>query len=259
MALAAIVDSLDSLSEEIKKEYVKKDGRFHLDVTPVSGFAMENIEGLKTTLGRLKTEKEQAEEKVNAFDGLDIAAARKALATVKALGDNPEGDVKAQIESAVTQVKSQYDEQILGIDTNLKSVTSALEAALIDNAAVLEISGLKGSPELLLPHVKAQCIVKKDGDNYKVLVKGSDGNPRINIVDGQTVDFTIKDLVGEMSKSDAFAPAFGSQAKSGPGGPSDTGVKTPKGEVRVIGLDDQSSIDHSLEDIASGKATIDMS
>lgn len=51
MALKALLNSLEGLTDEIKAHYTKTgDGNFRLDVTPTGGLALEDVKGLTAQL-----------------------------------------------------------------------------------------------------------------------------------------------------------------------------------------------------------------
>src|SRR4051794_27617528 len=51
MALKAIVETIDSVPEAVRGLYKEAEGKFILDVESVEGYALEDVSGLKSTLG----------------------------------------------------------------------------------------------------------------------------------------------------------------------------------------------------------------
>ncbi len=84
--LKAIVDNLETVEEAFRSLYKEtEEGKFTLQVTPVGGFALENIEVLKSAYQKEMAGRKRAEKRLSAFDDLDPAAARNALQKVEEL------------------------------------------------------------------------------------------------------------------------------------------------------------------------------
>ena len=60
MALEAILDNLEGLSEPIAKEYKKSDtdDKYYLSVTPKDGWALEHVTGLKNSVESTRVERD---------------------------------------------------------------------------------------------------------------------------------------------------------------------------------------------------------
>lgn len=116
-------------------------------------------------------------------------------------------------------VKKQYEKQLAEAVNAEKGETlkmkGSLERHLISEAATaaLATSGAI-SPQLLMPHVKAQVRVVQSGDDFVAAVVDSDGTIRTN---GKGSPMTVADLVGEMKTKAEFSVAFKSEAKGGSG------------------------------------------
>ncbi|MCK5018552.1 MAG: hypothetical protein KAS32_15940 [Candidatus Peribacteraceae bacterium] len=223
MALKAILDNLEGLPDDVKSEYKAGTGdlagKFLLDVTPVSDFALENVKGLKTALSSERTSRETLEKQVSVFKDIDPDKAREAIKKVGEMKDwKPDDKVREQIEATTNQLVEKHKGEIAGKDTNIAGLTKQLEKNMITATATQSIAGLKGSPELLLPHVERSTRMRQtENGQFVVEVVGSDGNPRISPAAGSTAPMTIDELVGEMKNNDTFAPAFAGSGASGSG------------------------------------------
>ena len=73
--LDAFVESIESVDEALRGEYKQVEGGFQLDVKPTNGFALENVEGLKSALGKERNSVSSLTKEINKikkeFDGID--------------------------------------------------------------------------------------------------------------------------------------------------------------------------------------------
>ena len=232
MALKAILDSLDDIDDGLKEHYRPgkaeegTDGKFVLDAIPVGGFALENVEGLKSALGKERTTRERLEKDVVKFKDLDPDRARAALEELeqlKAIDPTKEADkiANSKFEAAKAQLLEKHLDELGERDQRIGHLTKSVEELLIDAAATTALAEAKGSVELLLPHVRKHTKVKEVDGKFVVEVVDAAGNGRI--ADGQGTPMDIKSLVAEMRQSDTFARAFDGEGQSGSGKVHDNG------------------------------------
>jgi len=257
VALKARLPKLDGLSEAIKAEYREVDGAFVLDVEPVDGYALEDINGLKSTLGKQKTEINTLKTKVAEFADLDPAAAKDALNKLKEFGGlSPEELAKAKVKTALDQQQAQFNTTIQQKDNELKSMTAQLEAVMIDQQATAALAAKGGNVKLLLPHLKSNVKMVKTDKGFATQVVDAEGNPRIHVANGRTSDMTLEQFVEEMATSTDFAAAFQSTAKPGTGSKTTNGKSNGDARPKVIDISDTAMVNASLEDIAKGTVTV---
>jgi hypothetical protein len=103
---------------------------------------------------------------------------------------------------------------------------TSLKKHMIESEARAVIAELKGSPELLLPHVREQCQLLEEDGAFVVRVVDKEGDPRS---DGKGGWMDIKALVAEMKASQAYGRAFESSGKQGSGTQPGTGNKSGGG------------------------------
>ncbi len=218
MALKAILDTVDGLPADVAKEYTKStDGKFVLQVTPVNGFALENVDGLKTALGKERENVRQLTEASKAFEGLDAAKARDALTKVAEMANwTPEQKVKEQMEALKSQILDAAGKEKATLQKKLDDLTKQLQNSLITSNAVQALAKhkAKGDGKLLLPHVERQVRMRETDSGFVVEVVDDNGNVRVN---GQGRNLTIEELVESMKKSDDFAPGFEGTGATGSG------------------------------------------
>lgn len=220
MALKAVLANLDGLDDGTKALYIERDGKHVLDVEPVDGFSLEDVQGLKTALGKERTTREKLERDVVKFKDLDPDKARSALTELeelKKLDPASEADkiANTKFEAAKSQLLERHTSEVASRDERIGHLSKTVEALLIDNAATAAIADAKGSVDLLLPHVRAHTHVREVDGKFVVEVVDKDGNAKIADSKGTPMD--IKGLVAEMRQSETFGRAFEGSGNSGTG------------------------------------------
>lgn len=236
MALKAVVEKLEEIAEPVRPLYQEKDGKFFLDVEPVNGYALEDVAGLKSSLGKERTRANALAKDFERYKDLDPDKARDALQKLAELGNiDPlkEADkiVDQRVKAATGQLVEKHQKEL---DTERKerlSLESAFQEVLIDRAATAALAEAKGSVELLLPHVQRHTRVRKTEDGRRIVeVIDKDGNVRIANAKGDPM--TITDLVQEMRKSEAFGRAFEGTGNSGSGMRPSGGASPPNTTIK---------------------------
>ncbi len=222
MALKAIVEAIDTVPEAARAFYTENDGKFILDVESVDGYALEDVSGLKGTLGKEMTLRKKLEKEVVRFKDIDPEKAREALVKLEELGNfDPSKDadkiVSERLEAAKRQLIEKQAKEIEPLKGRIGQLTSYVEKLLIDNAATAALAEAQGSVELLLPHVQKHTRVREQDGEFTVEVVGKDGNARIGNSKGDAM--TIAELVQEMRSSETFGRAFEGTGHRGSGTP----------------------------------------
>jgi len=265
MALEAIRENLDGLSDDEKKHYVEKDGKFCLDVTPVNGVSLEDVTGLKKTLEKLRTNertltKNLADLQVR-YKDIDPEEARMALGKMDEI-KNWDGDqkIKEAVEAAKRELIKQHTKTKEQLEEELTDAQEQLTEALVNTKIVEALQKEQGNVELLLPHVKKYVrMVKNAEGRFYPEVTNENGDPRVGDSDGSPM--TIHQLILEMKGQKTFAAGFpgANSAGSGGSGSSEGGTQTKTSKVKVIAASDAKAMSANMEDIASGKTQVDMS
>jgi len=263
MALKAILTSeeYEALSENsaIQSEYVEKDGKYFLDVTPVGTFALEDVGGLKTAYAKQMADAKELTKSLKTFDGINPDDARTALEKVKEMSDwTPEQKVQEKIESVTLQMEEKHRKEMVDKDATIELQNQVIEQEKVHNAAAKAIADHGGDVELLMPHVLASCKCKREGDNWVVTVLDAEGNPKISNQPGSTAPMTIAERVTEMKASDTFAVCFKSSGASGSGasGSNNTNTGSSKNGIKTIKAGDQEAIEANIEGIAKGQILV---
>lgn len=227
--LKAVVTDLNAVEETHRPFYTEKNGKFVLNVTPVEGYELDNVQGLKTALGAERNNVAVLTEQLKPYQGLDANAARTAIERIGAYGEITPDAAKTALETAQRlsaldpakeadkiagekletlkgQLTAQFnlrETELTGQVTNYKSTVESLTGQLQNLMADSQIKGevIKANPlddardavELLV--AKFVRTSMKDG---KIVVEVLDvnGNPRIK--DHNGTPFSVADLVAEV-------------------------------------------------------------
>jgi hypothetical protein len=166
----------------------------------------------RKTSGELKGKKD-----VNAV--LQEALGFDSVETAKAKFDELNGLVAtaSKVDPAKIQadIEKRFNGQMAEKDTELESMRGTLKTYLVDNSAVTALATAKGNSKLMLPLIREQVDVVKDGENgYVVRVKDGAGDYRGN---GKGGFMSVEELVNEMKASKDYAGAFESENPRGTG------------------------------------------
>lgn len=219
--LKAILESVDDLPDPLKEHYTQgDDGKYVLTVEAVGGYALENVEGLKSALGKERTTREGLERTVVKFKDIDPDKAREALAKLEELATidpKKEADKLAseRLEAAKKQLLEKHGGEISTRDERIGHLTKTVEGLLIDSVATEAIVAAKGSVKLLLKEVRDHCRVKEVDGKFSVEVVDKDGN--VKIADAKGTPMDIKGLVAEMRGDPEYGRAFDASGNTGTG------------------------------------------
>lgn len=228
MALKALLDSIDGLSDEIKAQYKQvaegdSAGKYVLDVETAGGLVLENVEGLKSALGATKAELDTAKSAIDGYKGLPNAKAVRdqlaELARLKQLDPEKEADKLAtlRMESQIAEFNKKHETALAAHEDRAKQLTSQVERLLIDSESMAAITAEKGDPELLLPFIRPRLrMVEQDG-TFSVQVLDAHGNQEYAVRDNKPVEATIKDLVARFKANEKFGQFFAASGTSGGG------------------------------------------
>lgn len=256
MPIKAQVESLEGLSEELKALYVEKDGKFVLDVAPVGGLTLENVDGLKTALGKERKALADAKASLERFGDLDPEKARGAMTKVAEMANwTPEEKVKETIEAQKKQIVEKAQADIAAANKAKDGYYGQLQRLMVENAAMEALTKHGAtSAKILMPHVQSRVRLRQgEGDQLFVEVLDEKGNPAIGDSNGNPM--TIDQLVSGFKASDEFGVLFKGteQRGSGGGGSSNGGGGSRPGTYTIADLD-AGRVD--IAKVASGELTL---
>lgn len=236
MALKAIVESLDGLSDEVRALYAPgakdPDGKFDLtdkfllQVEAVDGFTLEPVAALKKALGQERENHKQLKAQLAEYEDIDIAQAREALQKVDEMKNwKPDDKIREQIEQREQQLLEKHKKDMAERDAVINSQKAEIEDLLIVSQASESINKHKGNVEVLLPHVKMRTRIEKDaqGKSLVRIIDPADGTVRMTMKTGSTEMMGIDELVEEMKASNTFASCFEGSGATGSGATGTTG------------------------------------
>lgn len=240
MALKAILETLDGISEEIKGHYSERDGKFYLGVDSVDGMSLEDVRALKNALSQERKRAEEAATLAKSFGDLDIDAAREALRKVDEMRNwKPDQKVQEQLRLKEEEIKRQSQSQLDKLKTELDTTVRQLERELVTSAASKAIAEKGGNPNLLLPLVERRTRMRRtDAGQFLAEVLDDTGGVRISPKSGATDPMTIGELIEEMAGREEYAGAFSGTGARGSGAsgsegfrPASSGVKISAGDL----------------------------
>lgn len=200
MALKAILTTLDGLSEELKKEYTEKDGKFYLTVEgidehPSVGALKRAKDHEKNLRQAAETAQRAAEDKVTEVEGQ-----LEGLRT----GAIPKADVDALKKSYEDKVKDNQTK----FDEKYDKQQALIEKHMLDGQALALATEISTVPSLLTPHIRSRLKLEE-----------VDGELTVSILDiaGKPSAATLDDLKKEMLQNKSFAPILIGSKASGSG------------------------------------------
>ena len=146
------------------------------------------------------------------------------------------------------------------LEEELADANDQLTDAIVDTKIVEALQKEDGNVELLTPHVKKHVrMVKNSAGKWYPEIVNNEGDPRVGDSDGTPM--TIQQYIQEMKTQKTFAAAFpGANATgSGGSGSSESGKQTNTGNAKTVVASDGKGMSSNIEDIASGKVSVDMS
>lgn len=253
-------EEYDGLDDGLKEHYRKEGDVFLLDGESVDGLVIENVTALKKTVGTLRREKETAEKALKKYEGIDDPEkARTALSKYEEIA-NWDGDKKNKEsqEALKRELGIQHKKEVDKLSEEKVALENQLRSALVETKIVDALQKEGGNVELLSPHVQKQVQMKHTDNGYIPEVIDEQGNPRIGDAEGNPMK--ILELVREMKSQPVFAPAFTGSESTGSGkrGDANRGSASHSSSTRVIPASNKAATGSSIDDIASGKVTVDM-
>jgi len=220
--------SLDGLTDEVKKLYVEKDGKFTLDAAAALKYTTSQIEdqtGLKRNYERMGEDLKKLRAQLKQFEDDKKAAeeAAKRAAEEKELEKQRKDN---DFDGYKQSVEKKHQSEIDVLVSKVKSHEQTIERLTVDATAISLASELAvgGSEKLLVPLVKSRLRTKY----------GEDGNATVEVLDelGRPTAFTVEDLKKQIASDPSCARIVRGSDASGAGhqsSPSTTTVTPPGG------------------------------
>lgn len=223
--LKAVYEAADEIPENLREYYAESDaGGYILSVSDESGYALENVQGLKSTLGKLKDRATKAEDSLKQYSAIgrspqELAEALQQLESLR-ITQGEESEAISRMKAELDNVKRSARENIEQATAPIQSLADArmeqIKDLLIDSQLQNAIIEAGGNPRLLMPILKNEVRARTDEDG-KVIVEivDADGTPRVKGKDLAPMGFS--DLVAERRNDPDLAVAFKANGHSGGG------------------------------------------
>lgn len=221
MPLTLVADSLDEIPEPLRAAAKQEGAKFAVGQLP-AGFAVENVQGLRTTLQTLRSEKKQLEDELRPFrdagvDAADLPAAMEALSLQKA------GKLKsaADIDAWKSEVAKKFEEEKSRLGEKLSKRTQALRDQLVAGklAPIIAAKGGSEAMEAILTLAQRNIRVDEDAEgNLVPVVVGNDGKTAlVTKKSGSTDPMGFDELIDVMREASATKGLFRAPAAGGSG------------------------------------------
>lgn len=229
MALKAIIGALTDAAEALRGEYrpgTKEEGlegKFVLAVEGQDGWALENVNGLKSAVSSERAAREKAEGALKAFGELkpdEVTKRLERLSELEKIDPAKEADklAEAKAQSRIDQVTKAHAEELAKANAAASKAMAGLKTRTVQaaiNDALAKANPL--NPEALRLKLQSHIRLKETGnddDPFSVEVVGADGAP---LVDGQARPLSLDSFVADLRKDQAWATSFKPEGKSGSG------------------------------------------
>lgn len=201
MAMKAVLDSLDGLSDDVKAHYKEQGGKFYLDVE--DGDSLPNFTGLKGAKENEVKSHGKTKEKLTASE-VKITELQDKLDDILR-GNVPKGD----LEALETSYKTKLGDQKSKLEEKISTLSGQVTTLLVDNKAREIADRISTAPELMLPHIQRRLKVEEDADGHLTT--------RVLDKEGKVSASNIEDLENELFTDKSFAPIIVGSRASGSG------------------------------------------
>jgi len=244
MPISTYVENIETVDENLRDFYkpLESGEGYILNAEPSNGYAIENVDGLKTALGRERTDRKEFEKKYNSlskqFEGVDLESLTKTQTEFEKLQKqyeelsklDPESEAAKIAEAKIKEIEEKsstkltkqqkewqklHETEVGSRDTQISNLTSQLKNLMVDNTATNALAEAGIVPEhleLILPKVTGAMRLEEDDGKLVPVVVDAEGHPRVRS-DGQNM--TIADLIPEFQAK--WPSSFTVQAKKGGG------------------------------------------
>ncbi len=207
--------TLATAPEGYRGAYAKgDDGKFRI----TDGFKpfVEAISGLDKALkgerNVSKTLKGQKDISSVLKEGLGFETVEEAKARIDELSQQVATASKVDPAKIKADIETTFNAQAKVKDQELDVMRGTLNKYMVESSAISALAEAKGNGKLLLPLIREQVELVKDGDEYVVRVKDGAGDYRGN---GKGGFMTVADLVTEMKQAKDYAAAFEADVRPG--------------------------------------------
>ncbi len=236
MVMKPVVESLDSVDEKFRGEYVpekgpenQETGRFILAVDSQDGYEVVNTSGYRKTLDTLRGEIKEHKNTLSQFEGIDPTTYKETVEELQRFKEaDPEKEehineqvaqrteaaqakMQQQLETFKTEAEKRQNETIAERDKFKGMLT---QVSVVEKAHVLAAK-VSASPDLLAPHIMPFLKLNTEGKTPVLEVVDANGTPRSG--KDFSTPMTTDELLEEISNEPKFSPLIKAPTNSGPG------------------------------------------
>lgn len=241
MPLNPVVEDINEVEETLRPYYKETEKGFILDVQESNGYALENVQGLRSALSKERGRAQEFEKRSSQFSELgdmspaEIKQALEELNTLKQLDPSKEADKIAEqkLKSFQEQMTKKHQTEVGTVKQSADRYKNQLQSLLIDDAAknaILAAGGNDKTIAYMLPTVKASLSLRETENGFMTQVIDSNGHPQIGDSNGNPM--TVTQLVEQLKSQELWSGAFPGRQRSGGGKQSDATGGTPTSGIK---------------------------
>lgn len=227
--LKAIVDSLDSVPEALRGEYMRKDGKFFLQVEAIDGYALEDVTGLRKVLDEVKAERGKLRKDFDAVDG-EAGSLKRKIAELEASQDAKAADKVEKLKADLQELHKQEIEKVTSErDGLLKSFEHSELTQKATQALVAKGFTENGIKLLIKTEIPSQAKLVKTDSGYNVAIFNEKGLERSGKNGGSMM---LEELADELVT--AYPELVRSTTTPGMGAPGSADSGSASGKTMAI-------------------------
>ncbi|MBB76521.1 MAG: hypothetical protein CMJ75_18610 [Planctomycetaceae bacterium] len=242
-------ESHGALPEALREFYTQNDsGAFVLQVKPTDGWALEDVGGLKNTLGQVATKRDELKRQLEAYGDLTpdaIAELQRNLESLKGAtpADQVEALVKERLGTSLQERDAAHEKAMGELQEELQSREGQLSGLIVDAEIDRALSGLEdlidGGAAILRPHVReAVRMAKRDDGQFIAQVVDREGQTRYSMKTGSTDPMGVSEFVGTLAEDAKFKALFRATATGSGGNDSNKRTGANVGDGAKSGQDE---------------------
>lgn len=240
MALALVVDSLDSVPEALRGEYAEKDGKFHLNVE-----GLEDTSGLKSALQKERDARKALDKEVANWKRLGKSAEEIAeLVETREREETERLKKKGDTDALLKQANERAAKERAELEAELNAARASERAAVVGERLVAALAkagateeGAELLPDRLSNRIKFETV---DGKRILKIVQADGETPMLGSgADAATIDDLVKEAVKKYPSlfKGSGAGGGGKPPGSPPGAPGvsrKSDLKTEKAKAEFV-------------------------
>lgn len=228
MGFKIVFDTMAEVPDGLKT--VAKDVNGVAEITALpSGWEIGDLTGLTTALNKERDRASKAESVLRGFGEISPTQAKDALKRLAELAkDDPDGKIKTAVAEREARMLEAHQQEMGNLSKDRDYWRNLTVNSLLDRETDAAIEAHKGNKTLLRPLVRSMLKANEENGKIRVVVVDENGIPRVGgAQNGQAVDMTPAQWVGELRKREDLAPAFAASGASGTGAVPPTGSGKP--------------------------------